>query len=71
MPIFRCSKCDNIENSALSMCSWVEQCKGKPLLCSACCPKQTKDGGKWHGLFKQKKFDPTKWKEVDGFLEEF
>lgn len=69
MPLFRCASCNTIENTALSMCSWVEKCEGKPMLCSACCPKQTPQGGKWHGAFKREKFDPKKWKEEDGFLQ--
>lgn len=55
MPIFMCSKCGNIENTALSRFWHTEldafQAKQphKPL-CSACDPEI----GKWHGEFEQR-----------------
>jgi hypothetical protein len=53
MSLFRCENpdCETLENTALSMCYWASKKK----LCSACCSTQTKDGGKWHGIFKQRK----------------
>lgn len=46
MPVFRCSKCGCIENTALSG-YWFRN--GKPPLCSACDPAI----GKWHNKFKK------------------
>lgn len=52
MPLFRCQnpKCQSVENSALSLCSWTAKIK----LCSECCPKQKK----WHGKFPKDKEMP-------------
>jgi hypothetical protein len=52
MPLFKCTKCGTVENTALSACSWVYSCEGKPVLCSECC------SGKWHGMFKKSKKMP-------------
>ena len=43
MPLFQCQKCGVVENTALSLCSWISKKK----LCSECCPAQKK----WHGKF--------------------
>lgn len=66
MSLFVCSKCQSIENTALSGYHWRED-KEKPL-CSGCDP-QFKKG--WHGRFSQEKFDPKKWEYYDGnFIRE-
>lgn len=59
MPIFRCSKCGRIENTALSN-YWTRS--GEPL-CSECDPEI----GKWHGVFNKM---PAKgfYLGNDGFL---
>jgi hypothetical protein len=44
MPLFHCSQCGCIENTALGA-YWYNKAKGKPVLCSEC------DTGKWHGRF--------------------
>lgn len=44
MPLFNCSKCGVVENTALGA-YWYNSCKGKPVLCSECAT------GKWHGEF--------------------
>lgn len=44
MPLFHCSKCKVVENTALG-CYWYEKAKGKPVLCSKC------GKGKWHDRF--------------------
>jgi hypothetical protein len=49
MPLFNCSKCGAVENTALGAYWWNRR-KGKPVLCSEC------DTGKWHGMFP-KRFD--------------
>ena len=45
MPLFECSKCGVVENTALSNGSWRHLQEGKPLECSQC------HDGKWHGEF--------------------
>jgi len=59
MSLFRCQKCNNIENTALTAGYWAKKIK----LCSEC------DHGKWHGRFPKQKFDPKKHKIVNGFVE--
>jgi hypothetical protein len=44
MPLFNCSRCGVIENTALGA-YWHERAKGRPVLCSECAT------GKWHGRF--------------------
>ena len=61
MPLFICSKCKNVENTAL--CGYWYR-KSEPL-CSKCDP----EFGKWHGIFKEEKYDPKEYKLVDGFLQ--
>jgi len=62
MPLFKCKKCGTIENTALSLCSWINL-RGD-MLCSECCPQQKK----WHNKFPKKKFNKKKYKIVDGFV---
>lgn len=45
MPLFECSQCGVVENTALSSESWLAQRDGKPMRCSLCAD------GKWHGEF--------------------
>ena len=66
MPLFVCSKCNCIENTALCGYWWRSKewddddnvIKEDPKLCSECDP-QFKRG--WHNLFPKQKFDPKKW----------
>lgn len=44
MPLFNCSHCGAIENTALGA-YWYNRAKGRPVLCSEC------DTGTWHGKF--------------------
>lgn len=44
MPLFHCSKCGVVENTALGA-YWYERLEGKPVLCSEC------STGTWHGRF--------------------
>lgn len=44
MPLFNCSRCGVVENTALGA-YWYERAKGKPALCSECAT------GKWHDRF--------------------
>jgi len=65
MPLFVCSKCKCIENTALAVGRgrlgyWGNS--DNPL-CSECL------NGKWHNCFKKEKFDEKKHKIVDGFVE--
>lgn len=49
MPLFMCTKCACVENTAC--CSyWHNKSHGKPLLCSECDPAI----GKWHGVFEKR-----------------
>ena len=47
MPLFECSKCHCVENTALSNYAWNHLHDGLPPLCSECDPEI----GKWHGQF--------------------
>jgi hypothetical protein len=46
MPLYECSACHGVENTALSN-YWMRKAKGLALLCSQCDPAI----GKWHGQF--------------------
>ena len=48
MPLFVCSKCGCVENTACSGYHW-KKAEGKELTCSEC------DTGKWHGEFPKRK----------------
>lgn len=45
MPLFQCSKCNCVENTAISR-YWRRK-EGSPPLCSEC----DSEIGKWHGVF--------------------
>ncbi|MCT9125364.1 hypothetical protein [Cupriavidus gilardii] len=47
MPLFRCTQCGCVENTATGAYWWRKH-KAKPVLCSEC------DSGQWHGLFPKK-----------------
>jgi hypothetical protein len=52
MPLFNCSKCGTIENTALGA-YWYNRAKDLPVLCSECAT------GTWHGQFaKEQKLLP-------------
>ena len=60
MPLFKCSSCGCVENTACSN-YWVRG--DGPALCSACDPEI----GVWHGLFRKR--DAAEYVEgPDGFL---
>jgi hypothetical protein len=48
VPVFKCSKCGCVENTAVSH-YWTRE-KGTPPLCSECDPAI----GKWHGRFEKR-----------------
>jgi hypothetical protein len=55
MPLFECSECHSVDNTALTNWAWRDH-QGKPPLCSACDPEI----GTWHGRFERitaKEFD--------------
>lgn len=53
MPLFECTKCHVIDNTALSN-FWHDVIgDGKPALCSECDPAI----GRWHGSFPRRSFD--------------
>lgn len=62
MPLFVCSKCNCIENTALSGFWFRDPGDNKPL-CSECDPA-FKIG--WHGRFPKEKFDPEIWEYEGG-----
>lgn len=47
MPLYECSKCSTIDNTALTGFWWEVMHKGHPALCSACDPEIKE----WHGQF--------------------
>lgn len=63
MPLYICTKCGVIDNTATGGNYWWEDNKKKVL----CCECYT---GKWHGLFKKEYFNPKKWTKVGDFLKE-
>ena len=63
MSLFRCSKCNTIENTATSGYWWRD---GEPPLCSGCDPEF---GKYWHGRWKRQKYNPIFWKtEPSGYV---
>ncbi len=61
MPIFECSKCKTMENTALGH-YWDRAPFKKPPLCSECA------NGKWHGRFpKRTAIEAGYVKQADGF----
>jgi len=62
MPLFECSRCRAVENTALGA-YWVNNRDGKPVLCSEC------DTGTWHGEFeKQTKEEAGYIRAKSGYL---
>ena len=61
MPLFQCSKCGCVENTAPS--NYAVRERGSPALCSECDPEI----GKWHGMFP-KRSAKGMIKASDGFL---
>lgn len=62
MPLFKCSKCGCVDNTALGNYWGLYACDGKPPLCSEC------DTGVWHGRFPKKPHDPaTEPLEANGY----
>ena len=51
MPIFACSQCGHIDNTACTT-AWERWAYGDPLLCSLC------EFGEWHGHFPRRKPKP-------------
>ena len=65
MPVFKCSKCGHVDNTALASYWWRVTHDKLPPLCSLCDPEI----GKWHGAFER--FRPEDRDLVegpDGFL---
>lgn len=70
MPVFICSNCKMMENTATS--SYWHRDLGKPTsektpsppLCSLCDPTR----GKWHGLFQREPMPPDHVVGPDGFV---
>lgn len=49
MPLYECSACHAVENTALTNFWWDHKMHEKPALCSECDPQI----GKWHGHFEK------------------
>ncbi len=62
MPIFKCSKCGMMENTAPAL-YWTRK-EDEPPLCTLCDPKI----GKWHGMFKREPVPPDYVEGPDGFV---
>jgi len=62
MPLFKCSQCGGVDNTAMTNYA-VRMCEKKSALCSVCDP----DIGKWHGRFPQRQATGLKLGS-DGFL---
>jgi len=65
MPIFKCTKCGCVENTAV--CNYWNRKQGSEPLCSACDPEI----GQWHNKFPQISANHSGYVEKsDGFLED-
>lgn len=65
MPLYECSKCGAIDNTALTN-FWVDRLHlKKPPLCSECDP----DIGKWHGKFQKLTLSQFQSKYKDNKVE--
>jgi hypothetical protein len=62
MPVFLCSQCKMMENTAVSN-YWTRK-EGSPALCTACDPEVKK----WHGIFDPKPLPPDHIVGPDGFV---
>jgi hypothetical protein len=63
MPLFACSSCDTVENTATGD-YWNRR---EAPLCSSCSPRT----GRWHGLFPRMPAGDGSWipdPDMDGFL---
>ena len=64
MPLFECSKCHAVENTATTQKFWWNRANDLPVLCSEC------GDGKWHGIFPKKPVSETSYvTNSQGFLE--
>jgi len=64
MPLFECSQCHAVENTACTSESWWHRANSKPMRCSECAD------GKWHGMFPKKLVSETRYvTDAQGFLE--
>lgn len=65
MPLFKCTGCGCVENTALANYWWKVQHEGKSALCSECDPEI----GKWHDRFPKVQASAHGYKlGADGFL---
>lgn len=64
MPLFECTQCHAVENTACTSESWWHRANGNPMRCSECAD------GEWHGLFPKKLVSETNYvTDAGGFLE--
>lgn len=60
MPLFICSNCGCVDNTALNN-FWIRQAHKKPALCAECDP----DIGKWHECFDKRPATEAEKASVD------
>lgn len=53
MSLFACTRCNAVENTAVTLGYWSNLMDGEPVLCSECAD------GKWHGLFPKRLLSET------------
>lgn len=64
MPLFECSQCGAVDNSAVAPSFWSDHMHKKPARCTEC------ETGTWHGMFpKEKAADRGYEKNAQGFLQ--
>lgn len=64
MPLFECTECHVVENTATTTESWYHKARGLPMRCSQCAD------GKWHGLFPRQLVSESRYvTSAEGFLE--
>lgn len=63
MPLFKCDRCDCIDNTALGA-YWHNKAEGMPVLCAECAT------GRWHGQFPKAAAQASGYvQRPDGFWE--
>ena len=65
MPLYECSKCHAVENTALTNFWWKSNGEGSPALCSECDPEI----GAWHGRFPKITVDEYRAQNPNGEIK--
>jgi hypothetical protein len=64
MPLYECSQCHAVENTALTN-FWQDHGEGRPQLCSECDPRIKK----WHGKFPKETVDEHAAKHPNSHIQ--